>query len=92
MSARLRRRAERRAGLIAQAEVQRDALARGVDRWRGPLALADRGIDALRSIGRHPGWVLGGVVLLAAVRPRRAGRWARWLWTAWQIGRRLAGR
>jgi hypothetical protein len=32
---------------------------------------------------------VGAVLLLAALRPRRAGKWLQRGWLAWQLGRRL---
>jgi hypothetical protein len=83
--------AERRSRLIAQAAAQRTALAHNLAPWRARLALADRGVAAVRYVGRHPALIVGGALLLAALRPRHAGRWLRRGWLAWQIGRRLRG-
>jgi len=92
MNGRLTELAERRERLVAQAAAQRTALAQNAAPWRAPLALADRGVEALRTIRRHPAWLLGATLLLVAVRPGRAGRWTRFAWVGWQVGRKLLGR
>ena len=89
MNGKLIRLAERRERLIAQAAAQRVALAQSIEPWRVPLALADQGLAALRYIKRNPAWIVGGVVLLAALRPGRAGKWLRRGWVTWQIMQKL---
>jgi hypothetical protein len=89
MNGKLIRLAERRERLIAQAAAQRVALAQSIEPWRTPLALADQGLAALRYIKRNPAWIVGGVVLLAALRPGRAGKWLRRGWVTWQIMQKL---
>lgn len=89
MNSKLIELAERREHLVAQAAAQRTALAQSAAPWRAPLALADRGVEALRTIRRHPAWLLGATLLLVALRPGRAGRWTRFAWVGWQVGRRL---
>ncbi|MEQ1661764.1 MAG: YqjK-like family protein [Thiobacillus sp.] len=89
MNKKLTHLAERRRQLIAQAAAQRTALAHDVAPWRVRLALADRGVAALRYIGRHPVLIMGAALLLAALRPQRAGKWLQRGGLVWQIGRRL---
>lgn len=90
MNSTLDRLAERRERLVAQASAQRDLLAQQMAPWRARLALADRGVAALRSIRRHPAMLLSVILLLAAIRPRRAGRSRRSLWmTGWRLGRMM---
>ena len=89
MSSTLTQLAERRAYLVAQAAAQRTALAQHAAPWRAPLALADRGVEAFRTIRRHPAWLLGATLLLVALRPGRAGKWTRSAWIGWRIGRRM---
>ncbi len=84
--------AERREHLLAQAAAQRTALAQHAAPWRAPLALADRGVEALRTVRRHPGWLLAAVLLLVALRPGRAGKLTRFAWVGWQVGRRVLRR
>lgn len=66
----------RRELLLARSAVQRDALALLVQRWRAPLELAGRGVRAVRYAREHPGALLLVVVLLVALSPKRALRWA----------------
>lgn len=89
MNKKLTHLAERRRQLIAQAAAQRTALAHDMAPWRARLALADRGVAVLRYIGRHPVLIVGAALLLAALRPQRAGKWLQRGWLVWQIGRRL---
>lgn len=91
MNPNLIRLAERRERLVAQAAAQRTALAQNIEPWRTPLALADQGLAVLRVIKHHPAWIVAGGVLLAALRPGRAGKWLRRGWVAWRIVRELRG-
>lgn len=84
--------AERRERLVAQAAAQRTVLAQNMAPWRARLALADRGVAALRYLGRHPALLVGATLTIAALRPRRLGRGLGLVWGAWQFGRRLLGR
>jgi hypothetical protein len=92
MNRKLVRLAERRSLLIAQAESQRTSLAHNLAPWRARLALADRGIAVVRYVRNRPGLLVAAALLVAALRPRRAGTWLRRGWLAWQIRRRLFGR
>jgi len=92
MNGKLTRLAERRSLLIAQAAAQRTALASDMTPWRSRLALADKGIAAVRYVRSHPALIVGAALLVAALRPRRAGTWLQRGLLAWQIGRRLRSR
>lgn len=92
MNDKLIRLAERRERLVAQAAAQRVALAQNIEPWRVPLALADQGLAALRFIKRHPAWMVGGVVMFAALRPGNVGKWLRRGWVTWQIMHKLRSR
>jgi hypothetical protein len=92
MNRKLARLAERREHLVAQAAAQRTALAQNVAPWRAPLALADRGVAALRYIRHHPVLMVGATLIVAAFRTKRAGGWLRRGWVVWQLGRRLLRR
>ena len=89
MNRRLVQLAERRRLLVAQAAAQRAALARDAAPVRARLALVDRGLEAARYVAHRPALIVGAVLLLAALRPRRAGKWLQRGWLAWQFGRRL---
>ncbi len=89
MNPKLARLAERRHRLVAQAAAQRAALAHDVEPWRAHLARVDQGVTAFRYVAQRPALIVGAVLLLAALRPRRAGKWLQRGWLAWQFGRRL---
>ena len=89
MTRKLTHLAERRKLLIAQAEAQRALLTYNLMPWRERLSLADRGIAAVRYVRSHPALIVGAVLLVTALRPRRAGTWLQRGLLAWQIGRRL---
>lgn len=92
MSTKLARLAERRERLTTQSAAQRTTLAHDVLPWRKPLALADKGLAALRYIEHHPAWIVGGVLVLVALQPRRAVKWLQRGWVTWQIIHRLLRR
>ena len=92
MNEKLSRLDERRERLVAQAAAQRMALAQNIEPWRQPLARADQGLAALRYLKSHPAWIVGGVALLAAVRPGRAGNWLARGWVTWKMVQKLRGR
>ena len=89
MNSTLSRLAERREYLVAQAAAQRDALARHAAPWRGPLAQVDRGVEAIRAVGRHPALLLGTALVFVVWRPKRVGKWPRMLWAGWRFGQRM---
>jgi len=91
MNSKLTRLAERRQQLVAQAAAQRTILAYTLEPWRARLARVDRGVAVLRYIRRHPVLMVGASLLLAALRPRRVGRWLQHGLLVWQLGRRLRG-
>lgn len=92
MNGKLIQLAERREYFVTQAAIQRKALAQNFESWRMPLALADQGLAALRFIKNYPAAWIVGVVLLAALRPGRVGKWLRRGWIMWQIMHKLRGR
>jgi hypothetical protein len=92
MNKKLNRLAERRERLVIRAAEQRVALAQNIEPYRMPLALADRGINALHYIRSHPEWLVGVVVLLAALRPGRVGKWLGRGLVTWQTMYTLRGR
>ncbi len=92
MNEKLAQLAQRRERLIAQAAQQRAALAESAQAWRGPFALADRGLAALRYLKQHPLWVVGGVAVAVALRPRGAMKWLGRGWAAYKVVRSLRAR
>lgn len=89
MNEKLTRLAERRERLVAQAATQRMALAQDIEPWRIPLARVDQGLAALRYIKSHPVWIVGGAALLAALQPRRVGKWLQLGWVTQQMRHKL---
>jgi len=92
MNGRPNRLAERRERLVALAAAQRVTLTQDIEPLRIPLARVDQGLAALRFIRRHPVWIVGGVALVAALRPKFVGMWLRRGWVAWRILNGLGGR
>jgi len=92
MSEKLTRLVERRNQLVAQAAVQRAALAHDMAPWRARLEMADRGVAMFRYLGRHPALMAGTALLVAALRPLRIGKWLQRGWVVCRLGRRLLGR
>lgn len=80
---------ERRGYLINRAAQQRLALRWEMEPWQVPLALADRGITALRYVRRHPQWMVGIVILLTAARPAVLWRWLERGLITWQVAKTL---
>ena len=98
MSNRLIRLAERRATLVAKSERQRIEIARAMEPWRKPFALADKGLDMVHSLRQHRtrSMLLAGVAAIAAVwRPKSMLGWLRRGWGVWRmtlaVRRRLSG-
>ena len=85
--------AERRAKLAARASVERESLAAFMARTDGPVRMATRALAVGRSLldelRRRPLLVAAGVVLLVALRPRRALGWALKGWSLWRTVRGL---
>jgi hypothetical protein len=80
----------RRAQLVLRTAAQRDAVTRDFVVLEGPFALADRGVAAVRYLRAHPLFVLAGVALVVALRPRRALVWAGRGLAAWRTYRLAA--
>lgn len=79
MTSRLAQLVLRRQQLVERSQAQRGDLANSLAPWRGPLALADRGLAGLRFLGRHPAWLMGGLILLAR-HPALTGKWLQRGW------------
>ncbi len=92
MNKKMIRLTERRERLVTRAAEQRVALAQNIEPYRIPLALVDRGINALHYVKSHPEWIVGVVVLLAALRPSGVGKWLGRGWVTWQMIYTLRGR
>lgn len=83
MNAKLTELANRRAALVARAAAQRAVLSQAYAPWRGPLAIVDQGLVALRYIRSHPALLVGVVALVAVLRPKRVAQWLERGWVAW---------
>ncbi len=70
--------------LIRSAEL-RVTLAHEARALQAPLAVADQTVAGVQWLREHPEWPLGGMVLLALLRPRRALAWASRLWWGWGL-------
>ena len=78
----------RRQRLLARSAALRALLAEQSVVLETPLAVADRVHAGARWIARHRDWVVGGVVVVLVMRPRRAWRLMRFGWWAWRSARR----
>lgn len=87
--------AERRAHLIARAQSERatlSALLEPADRAASLVASAvNLGRSLAAQAARYPLLVIAGVVLLAALRPRRAVKWLARGWSLWRLYRGASG-
>jgi len=81
--------AAKRQRLVAKAAVQRVELAHQIQPWRARLAVADKGVSIVRTVGRHPLLLAGAAMLLAVWRPRRTVKVLQYGWVAWQLVREL---
>jgi hypothetical protein len=80
--------AQRRAQLLMRSAALRLQMAHDGQTLEAPLAVADTMRAALHWLWRHPEWPIGGMVVLAVLRPRRAWRWAARVWWAWRMWQR----
>ena len=81
--------AKHRQQLVAQAETQRVALVANAASWHAPLALADKGLEAVRYVKRHPVLMIGVVALFGVLRRHPGGKWLRRGWAMYELGRRF---
>ncbi|HNV88756.1 MAG TPA: YqjK-like family protein [Methylotenera sp.] len=90
MNKKLLKLAQRRERLVSEAETQRMKLVQTVDTLRPALAMADKGLAAIRYIKAHPLLMAGsGAVLMKVLRPSRIGKWFGRGLFAWQMVRKL---
>ena len=82
MNDRLHLLAARRAILVAESGMQRQALIDECARWEAPLQRVERGLAGLAWARRHLGWLLTAGAALA-VSPTARG----WLLRGWQVWR-----
>lgn len=81
--------AAKRERLVAKAALQRVELAHQLEPWRARLAVADKGVSLVRTLGRHPLLLAGAAIALAVWRPRRTVKVLQYGWVAWQLVREL---
>ena len=85
----------RRGRLIERIANQRAALGRDIQPIYGALQTTDHAIARVRKatsfLKKHPGFVLAAVALIAALKPRRAWRWAKRGFLAWRTWKTLSG-
>lgn len=77
--------AARRERLVTRAALQRGEIEQLVAPWKHVFAVADRGVEAVRYLQRHPALVAGAVGLFVALRPRRAIAWFGRGWWVWKM-------
>ncbi|HYS50404.1 MAG TPA: YqjK family protein [Burkholderiales bacterium] len=80
---------ERRARLLAEAEVQRRALSQGIAVCRNVLVVADRGIAWATWLRARPYLVVAAATAIAVLRPKFALAWSARVLTLWRVGRLL---
>ena len=73
---------ERRQLLVAQAAQQRMTLATNIQPLQSSLAIADKGLNIVRYVKKHPILIMGLVSLIGVLRPMRAVSWFRSSWIA----------
>jgi hypothetical protein len=87
--------AERRAGLAARAQAERESIAallKPADAAASAaVSLFRTARRALAEARRHPAIVIAGVALLAVLRPRRAASWLARGWSLWRLYRGAQG-
>lgn len=82
--------AAHRQQLVAQAAAQREALVAHIEPWQTPLAIADKGLEAIRYVKRHPALMLGVVALFAILRRYPGGKWLQRGWAMYELTRNLS--
>ncbi len=80
---------QRRGELLAKIDAQREEVARMGARWQAPLALADQGLAALRSLCSRP-LLVAGVAALLVWRRRGLTGLAKTGWKLWKGYRYLS--
>jgi len=85
MNAKLIELADRRTTLVARAATQRVELSQILAPCRGPLAVVDEGLVAVRYIRNHAALLVGAAAFVAPLRPLRVARWLRRGWVMWRM-------
>ncbi len=75
---------QRRAELLSKIATQREQVAATAMRWQAPLALADKGLAAVRFLRSNPVLVAAALAVIAIRRRNVAGMltagWRMWRW------------
>lgn len=87
MNAKLNLLAARRAVLVAESRMQRQALIDECARWEAPLQRVERGLARLAWARQHLGWLIAAGAALA-ISPTARGRLMRG-WQVWRAVRHL---
>ncbi|OGS91814.1 MAG: hypothetical protein A2Z95_07845 [Gallionellales bacterium GWA2_60_18] len=74
---------QRRGELLARIAAQRGQVADTAARWQAPLAIADRGVAAIRFLRERP-LLVAGVATLFVIRRRGMLGLVRLGWMAWK--------
>jgi YqjK-like protein len=80
--------AVRRELLLRRSAELRVELGTQLAAWQRPLNVADQLRHSWHWVRENPQWPLAALVVVVAVRPRRAWRWigrGLWLWRAWRF-------
>jgi YqjK-like protein len=80
---------QRRARLVAEAQVQRRAVAAELEACRSVVVVVDRGIALGRWLRSRPYLVVAAVVAIAVLKPKVALAWSARIATLWRAGRFL---
>jgi hypothetical protein len=80
---------QRRARLVAEADVQRATLVREISAFGSVLKVADRGIAWATWLRARPYLVVALVTAVAVLRPKLALAWSARVVTVWRAGRFL---
>ncbi len=93
MNEKLLKLARRREYLVLEAAKQRVQLAKAVEVWREPLALAEQVLAAISYIKKHPILIAASTaVLVRLVRKSFIGKWLGRGMMAWRLVRKLQSR
>ena len=82
MQKRLESISEKRERLVKQAADQRLSLVENIRPLQSSMHLADKGLNVVRYVKKHPVLLLGIVALFGLLRPTRAVKWLRTSWIA----------
>jgi hypothetical protein len=85
MNSKIEHLAERRLALLDKVANQRLALAQAITPFRAPLAMADKGINALRYLAQHPVLVAGILTIALMIKPKGFIFMLQKGWLVWRV-------